>query len=406
MAAHDMDIDERLKVLKSKQSAYWKASKSEKGRLLDMLEEIAGLDRKTIIRRLRGSCARRPRARQRGLTYGPEVAQVVAVVEEAFDWPAAERLQPHLLPYAQKLADHGHLTFSEETAELLGAISISTLQRLQGRLHRETPRPRRPRASPNPHRAQIPARRIPGEVQEPGYLEVDLVHHSGPATTGDYVHTLHLVDVATGWSEPGAVLGRSYRVVADGFRRCEERLPFPVREIHPDNGAEFLNNHMVRFWREHFPGATLSRSRPYHKDDNPFVEHRNGDLIRRWLGHERLDSVVQTLALNRFYEKLRVYFNFFHPVMRLVGKETNPETGRVRRTWDVARTPFERLREAGVLTPAKEAELDTIYRETDPLALHRELEREAVALFDLPGAQPGQTEDVHLTLDPTWDTTT
>jgi len=93
-----------------------------------------------------------------------------------------------------------------------------------------------------------------------------------------------------------------------------------------------------------------------------------------------------------------VYYNFFHPVMRLAGKETDPETGKVRRTWDRARTPFERVREAGVLTPAKEAEPEALYRQTDPLALHRELEREAVALFDIPGAQPDHSEDVYLTL--------
>lgn len=406
MAAHDLDLDERLKVLRSQQSAYWKANKTEKGRLLDLLEEVTRLDRKTIIRHLRGSCQRHPRATQRGRTYGADVARVVEQLDEAYDRPCAERLRPNLVAYAQKLATHGHLTLAEHTLQRLHTISVSTLQRLQQRLRQHTtPRPKAPRASPNPHRTQLPARRIPGDVGEPGHLEVDLVHHCGPITRGDYVHTLHLVDVATGWSEPVGVLGRSFVVVHDGFQRCEQRLPFPVLEIHPDNGAEFLNDHMVRYWRERFAGAELSRSRPYHKDDNPFVEHRNGDLIRRWLGHDRLDSVVQTLALNAFYDKLWVYFNFFHPVMRLVHQTTHPETGRVRRTWDVARTPFERLREAGVLTPTKEAALETIYRETDPLALHRDLERLSVALFALPAAQPDQTENVHLTLTAALETT-
>ena len=395
MAAHDLDIDARFEVLKSKQSAYWQASRAGKGRLLDTLEEVTGLDRKSIIRHLRGACEQQPRSRERGRTYGADVARVVERLDEAYDRPCAERLKPNLLPYAQKLVLHGHLTLEPQSEALLTTISISTLQRLQRRLRRNTtPRPKAPRASPNPHRARLPARRIVGDVGEPGHLEVDLVHHCGPSTRGEYVHTLHLVDVATGWSEPVGVLGRSFVVMRDGFQRCEARLPFTVRELHPDNGAEFLNNHLLRYWGERFPDAELSRSRPYHKDDNPFVEHRNGDLVRRWLGHDRLDSVEQTLALQRFYERLWVYSNFFHPFMRLVGKETDPETGTVRRTWDSARTPFERVREAGVLTPDKEAELDTLYRDTDPLALHRELEREAVALFEF----PDHTEDVYLTL--------
>ena len=111
-----------------------------------------------------------------------------------------------------------------------------------------------------------------------------------------------MVDVSTGWSELRAVLGRSYRVISHAFDAILQRLPFEVIELHPDNGSEFFNDHLLRFWGERVPGLTWSRSRPYHKNDNRFVEQRNGDLVRGYLGNDRLDTARQTQALNELYD--------------------------------------------------------------------------------------------------------
>ncbi len=118
-------------------------------------------------------------------------------------------------------------------------------------------------------------KRIPWETSDPGHFEVDLVHHGGESTDGTYVHTLQMIDVATGWSERVAVLGKGQQAMEAGFRRILERLPFAVKELHPDNGTEFFNHHLVRFWGEAITGLTLSRSRPYQKNDNRFVEQKN-----------------------------------------------------------------------------------------------------------------------------------
>jgi IS30 family transposase len=128
-------------------------------------------------------------------------------------------------------------------------------------------------------------RRIPWDTTEPGHFEVDLVQHGGPHPTGDYVYTLQMVDVATGWSERVAVLGRGQRRMEEGFRRILARLPFPIKELHPDNGPEFLNHHLVRFFGETLTGLQLSRSRPYQKNDNRFVEQTNATLVRAYFGH-------------------------------------------------------------------------------------------------------------------------
>ena len=132
--------------------------------------------------------------------------------------------------------------------------------------------------------------RISWRAQEPGHFEVDLVHHCGGSTLGECAHTLQMVDAATGWSERVAVLGRGGRAMQEGFTRIKERVPFAIKELHPDNGPEFFNDHMVRFWGEELTGLRLSRSRHYHKNDNPWVEQKNDTLVRAYLGHGRLDS--------------------------------------------------------------------------------------------------------------------
>jgi hypothetical protein len=148
----------------------------------------------------------------------------------------------------------------------LARISRASVQRRLTRLAQDTPR--LPRGGPerasrtNAVARQIPMRRIAWDEPEPGHFEVDLVHHGGHEPVGEYAHTLQWVDVATGWSERVAVLGRSQRRMEDGFRRVLARRPFAVRELHPDNGSAVLNDHLVRFWGEAITGLTLSRSRP------------------------------------------------------------------------------------------------------------------------------------------------
>ena len=244
-------------------------------------------------------------------------------------------------------------------------------------------------------------KRLPWDEAQPGHFEVDLIHHSGPTPSGEYVHTLQLVDVATGWSERRAVLGRSYTVLQDAFRAILARLPFPIVEIHPDNGSEFLNAHLVRFWRELVTDVQLSRSRPYHKNDNRFVEQKNATLVRAYLGTDRLDSVAQTQALNRLYDDMWLYYNFFQPVMRLSEKtlQTQAEGAtRCQRRFDDAQTPFDRLLATHRLDAVQCQTLKALCQQTNPRRLRQAIYDQLQHLFALPGAVPGHTEDVYQTL--------
>jgi transposase InsO family protein len=164
-----------------------------------------------------------------------------------------------------------------------------------------------------------------------------------------------------------ATLGRSYLVVADGFEHILSRLPFAVREIHTDNGAEFLNHHMLRFWPEVDPAIHLSRSRPYQKNDSRFVEQKNSTLVRAYLGYQRLDTIAHTRALNHLYDKMWLYY-------------------------------FDRLCATDCLDEGVKVHLERQRQATNPRQLRQEIYADLLQLSRLPLADPTQSEDVYQTL--------
>jgi hypothetical protein len=397
-----MTIDERRKYLRKMQERYLQAGRKERGQLLDEMEAVTDLHRKSLIRLMRGSLARQPRRRQRGRIYGPEVDDALRVIAESTDYICAERLTPNLTWLATHLAAHGELTISAQLMEQLERISVSTVERILSRIRQDEPRlPRRGPKRTNTLLRDVPTKRIAWQEQEPGHFEVDLVHHCGPSSSGEYVHTIQMIDVATAWSERVAVLGRSYLVMEDGFSRILARLPFPVQEFHPDNGSEFFNHHMLRFWHGLKPRPQLSRSRPYHKNDNRFVEQKNSTLVRAYLGYDRLDTVAQTLAVNQLYDKMWVYYNLFQPVMRLSEKTSVREEGqpsRTKRCFDKAATPFDRLCATKALSLERKEQLQALRDQTNPRQLRQEIYDLIDYIASLPCAVPGMTEDVRRTL--------
>jgi len=402
---HKMSIDERRKYMRQMKKRYIKAGRKEKGQLLDEMEAVMELERKTLIRLINGSLQRKARRKQRGRRYGAAVEDALRVIHPSFDYICAERLTPNLVWMAQQLARHGELEVTEVLLEQLGQISISTVGRCLGRIRQYEPRlPRKGPRRANRLTRDIPMLRLPWSIQVPGSFEADLVHHSGPTPAGEYMCTLQMIDVATGWSERVAVLGRSFLVMQAAFQRILARLPFPVLEIHPDNGSEFLNDHMLRFWRKTIQGLQLSRSRPAHKNDNPRVEQKNSTLVRAYLGHERLDSVTQVRAANQLYDKMWVFYNLFQPVMHLIEKEVIQRDGqpaRVIRRHDQARTPFDRLCATQAILPEHRQQLLALRERINPRTLRQEIYDSIETIFSLPGAVPGITEDVRLTLTTT-----
>ena len=398
----EMTIDERYKYLRKMQKRYKKAREKERSELLDEMQEITGYHRKYLLRLINGKIARNPRRRQRGRTYGVEVIHALQVIAESFDYPCAERLCHNLVWMAKHLQSHGELELSSALIPQLEKISVSTIRRILKRLGRDKPRlPRKNPKDANRHRRDVPTRRIPWNEQIPGHFEADLVHHCGHSPSGQYVHTLQLIDAATGWSERVAILGRSYLVMQDAFQRILCRLPFPVLEIHPDNGSEFFNAHLIQFWQDTIKGVELSRSRPYFKNDNRFVEQKNSSEIRAYVGHDRLDTVDQTNLLNQLYDKLWIYYNLFQPVMRISEKILVPTRNgahRIRRQYGDAITPFDRLCATDQLDPVGRRRLEQLHQNTNPRRLRSEIYRLIDRLHRLSKATEKRSEDVYETL--------
>ena len=380
-----MSVDERRKYLKLVAPRYARAGRAERSALLSEMAAVTGLHRKSLLRLVHKPTLERapkgPRFRRR--RYGAEVADVVRVVWESLDYVCAERLTPVLLSTAQQLAQWQELVLTPEVEAGLRTISRATVQRLLQRFQQDSPRlPRRKPQPPNHLLRDVPMERLSWATASPGSFEADLVHHCGLVAAGEYVHTLQLVDIATGWSERVGVLGRSQAAMVEGFRRVQARLPFPISHLHPDNGSEFFNDHLIRYFGEEMTGLRLSRSRPYRKNDNRFVEQKNGTLVRAYVGYERLDSGGQCAALNALYDQLWVYYNLFQPVLHLVGKVV--VDGKLRREWDQAQTPYQRLLAGRILSPEQEARLAALYAGTNPRQLRKAIYQAVERLWQRP----------------------
>ncbi len=396
-----MTIEERYKYLRMMQKRYHEAGKEERGELLREMETITQLHRKSLIRLMNGLVVRKRREKQRGQEYGFEVEQALRIISRSMDHPCAERLQPNLGWMADQLIAHKELRMTAQAREQLDRVSISTIQRRLNRMKIDRKLPRRRPEEANRWRREVPARRIAWNEKEPGHFEVDLVHHCGISASGQYVHTLQMVDVATGWSERVAVLGRSYLAMQDGFERILARLPIPVKEIHPDNGSEFFNDHIKAFWFGVSPQLHWSRSRPWQKNDNRFVEQKNDSLVRAYLGYHRLDTVTHTNLLNHLYDLMWVFHNFFQPVMRLEEKISVSSPDRhhqVVRHFDRARTPLDRLLETDALNDNAREYYLSLRKQINPLQLREQIHSLIHELLNLPETDEKQLQSVHDTL--------
>lgn len=394
-----MNVDERRKYLHKMRIRYWQVKKkSERSRLLDEMQEVTSLHRKSLLRLIRGDLARKPRRRQRGKTYGVELDGILAKIARSLDYPCAERLKPNLMWMAEHLQAHGEFHLDGKVVEQLERISVSSLRR---RLpHSEQARERMahrkgPSRTSFAEKQSIPIRRIDWQEKCPGHFEVDLVHHCGASADGQYAYTLQLLDVATGWSECVAVLGRSQLVMKDGFERISSRLPFAVQELHPDNGSEFLNFQLVSYWQEKVC-KEISRSRPFQKNDNRFVEENNFSFVRAYVGYARLDTVAQVKLLNQLYDQLWLYHNFFQPVMRLSEKQWQGH--KLKRVYDDAKPPFDRVCQTGVLGPTQQNKLERLRKDTNPMTLRNHIQKLMDQLYSLPSVRNGMSEDVRLSL--------
>lgn len=377
-----MDMHSREQYLETLREEYRRASKKQKTRLLNEARRRTRLNRKVLIRKLAHP---RPmvegRRVRRGASYGSEVVTALVAVWELFDYPCGQRLVAALREHTERLRAGRELRCSDEVAGKLQRISSATIDRL---LKREK-QVRQLRRNRNPGVHPLLYQKVPVKVaaewdtREVGNLQVDFVEHCGRSTAGEYVHTLSVVDIASSWWEAEAITSRSQQATQEGLDRIRRRAPFRIKEIHPDNDSRLVNDLLWRYCRKR--KIRMSRSRPYKKNDNAWVEQRNWTHVRKVVGYRRLDTTAEWQLLRQLYEQLRFYKNFFQPAMKL--KEKVREGGKIHRRYDTPQTPYQRLLESGQVSAAARAKLKRQYEALRVGKLRRRIEQLRDQLFDV-----------------------
>ncbi len=361
---------------------YRLASRRDKSRLLDDFCRVTGRHRKVAIGLLRHPPTRRIGRAGRPRQYDNGLRPVLEQLWIASDYLCSKRLAPFLPELLHALERHDELTVPADQRAVLSHVSPATIDRLLHPIRRQHRRHGVATTSRSVAalRTQVPLRTF-GEWADvpPGAVQADLVGHCGESAYGFFLTSLLAVDVATGWTESRAVWGKGQQRVRSAVHFIRQALPIPLRSLHTDNGGEFLNHLLVPWCRAH--RISMTRGRPYRKNDQAYVEQKNWSVLRRIIGYDRFATRAAFDALQAVHELLRPYVNFFQPLRKLIAKERHG--ARVVKRFDRAQTPYRRLLASGVLTPAQQDTLEGEYRRHNPVHLRAELQARLEALWKL-----------------------
>ncbi|MFA5161526.1 MAG: transposase family protein [Elusimicrobiales bacterium] len=348
----------KMAYLDKIRNRYHKCGKRAKKAILDEFCRVCGYSRKHAINLLNkpDSGSDTPR-RKRGSGYDP-IADIARRIWESAGYPWSLRLKEILRLWLPAIRKRFKLSANDE--QLLLSVSPRTLDRLLSPHKRRLKRRLYGRTKPGTLlKHNIPVRTDFWDVKGPGYLELDTVSHSGANACGNFIYTLNVTDIFTGWVESRAVMGKGEQGIRAALEEILAALPFAARAIDSDNGGEFINHHL---WRYCFAnGLEFTRSRPYKKDDNAHIEQKNWTHVRKLIGWDRYDSEPARALMNRLYkEPLRLWMNLFQPSVKLVKAERRGS--RLLRKYDKPQTPLDRLaahdKKLGETLTALRAKLD------------------------------------------------
>jgi hypothetical protein len=362
---------------------YLKAKKAEKQKILDEFTAVTSYHRKYAVRLLKHGYPRRQgKLKGRKAIYRGEVVQLLKQIWEIYGRICSKRLHPYLPEGIKALERCGELTLSAATKELLLRISRSTIDRCLAPARFDHPSGLSTTKPGGLLKKNIPVRTFADWSEDkPGFLEVDLVAHCGDTTAGQFLDTLTCTDLCTGWTEPIALRRRTQETVCSSIEAMRPDLPFDLLGIDSDNGSEFINDLLYRYCLNE--KITFTRSRPYKKNDQAHVEQKNWSVVRHTVGYDRLESNQQFAILQSIYQNLRLYVNFFQPVLKLVSKKHIGS--KVICKYDTARTPYQRVLERVDIPLARKANLINLYLLLNPVELRRRIDKHVAQLWSTVG---------------------
>jgi len=352
-------MKEKKAVTRETAKRYQRAHKREKSKILDEFIKTTGYsrwyaryilrnwERKIILRTQTGGeiiligDRRKKVKRHKERVYNQKVLTALKKIWHICDFICGKRLAPYLEVIVPILEKYGEIFLDKETREKLLKISAATVDRLLVTERKKLQIKGKSGTKPGTLlKNQIPIRTFSDwDEKRPGFVEIDLVGHDGGNIQGEYTQTLDVTDVYSAWTETMAIRNKAQIWTFNALKEIREKFPFKILGIDSDNGSAFINNHLKKFCENN--KITFTRSRPYRKNDNCFVEQKNYSVVRRSVGYYRYDTEKELEVLNQLYESLRLYTNFFQPVMKLMEKQRIGS--KVKKKYDIAKTHFQRL---------------------------------------------------------------
>jgi hypothetical protein len=400
-----LTMKERFPVIREMSKTYKKASKKQRGRILSEFMELAGYTDRShaaLLLRCHGKRvrisptlvvegdARRKARRAYGKIYDKEIEELLKVIWAVMDYICGKRLAAVMGEVAPCLERHGEIELSAAAGEKLAKISAATIDRILKPARKALQLKGRSRTKPGTLlKHQIPIRTFAEwDEHRPGFVEIDLVAHDGGNASGEYMQSLDVTDVDTGWTEVCAVRNKAQVWVFEALTNIRKRMPFDLLGIDSDNGSEFINNHLLNYCKEE--KITFTRARSYRKNDNCFVEQKNYSVVRRAVGYMRHDTADELALLNELYGVLRLYTNFFMPSMKLKGKTR--DGAKISKKHDKPVTPYQRLLSSPDFPQERKDALTLQYENLNPAELKRKLDRMQRKLLRLAAAKNPPSE--------------
>jgi hypothetical protein len=365
---------------------YALSNRMERGRILDEFVAVSGFHRKHAMRLLRAEhSGRRSDPRPSRRLYNDAVREALIVIWEASDRICGKRLRPLVPILIEAMERHGHLQLATEVRTGLLAMSAATMDRSLRDVRAHAGGRKRRNAPPSAAiRRSVPVRTFDDwDDPPPGFVEADLVAHSGPVTKGSFVQTLTLTDIATGWTECAPLLVREQKLLTEVLGEMRKRIPFPLLGFDTDNDSVFMNETVKTCCEE--TGLVFTRCRPYRKNDQAWVEQKNGAVVRRAVGYRRYEGLDAAAALARLYTSLRLFVNFFQPSFKLAGKAR--DGAKVKKKYHSPATPYQRLLADTRTSEETRQRVIAIHATLDPVRLLqaiRTAQQELVEIADRP----------------------
>lgn len=390
--------------------AYVKASKADRGQILDQMVEVTGWSRDNARRRLTAAArppgagrqvAKRPR-RQRNPKYSYDALKVLQKVWAASGGQCGRYLAASMAIQLAALERHGELVSGQDRyspqvrAELL-AMSSATIDRyLRPAKARDQIKGKSTTKASPLLRSAVKIRKATDEVEtSPGFFEGDTVAHCGPTLKGEFARTLNLTDVHIGWVFTRTVRNNAHTHILGALKTAVHEMPYQVTGLDFDNGTEFLNKAVIKWAGE--LEIFFTRSRPYKKNDQATIESKNNHLVRKYGFYYRYDTDEERAVLNRLWKLVNDRLNYLTPTIKPIGYGSSRD-GRRRRLYDEPMTPLDRLLAAGVLSPEQESELLAYRDSLNPTAIGRQIADLQAALLRL---AKDKTEQLYLAAIPT-----